>query len=522
MSVFARALIPPIALGVAAGASAAATLTGLGDLPGGAFASRAYDVSGDASVVVGESQSANGREAFRWTAADGMVGLGDLPGSGFESVATAASRDGSVVVGAGAGGLLGFEAFRWTATGGMVGLSPPLPPLPPFTVPIGALGVSGDGDLVAGSAFSFGLPGCFLADAFQWTPDTGSVRTCAPSTDGTENWAVSDDRSTVVGSLFPVEFSPVLAHHNWVPLRTAFGPFGSGPIPGRALATSADGSIVVGEGDFPSLIGAFRWREDATLPEGGVAQPLGSLPGGSDDTLPWDVSADGAVVVGASDASTGCGNSLSDENTSGCQAFLWEAEHGIRSLAEVLEADYGLDLTGWILREAQGISDDGLTIVGWGTNPSGDEEAWLAVLPPACNDGLDNDADGLVDLADTGCDDADDLSEQTSLWPCDDGVDNDEDGRVDFRADASGDLGCRQPAWVEDPQCQDGLNNDGKPGIDFDGGASVNGGVPLDVPDPQCAGRAWWNKEAAPTCGLGFEVAPILAVIAWRRRRSDR
>jgi hypothetical protein len=29
---------------------------------------------------------------------------------------------------------------------------------------------------------------------------------------------------------------------------------------------------------------------------------------------------------------------------------------------------------------ANGVSDDGLTIVGYGTNPSGDEEGWVAVL----------------------------------------------------------------------------------------------------------------------------------------------
>ena len=53
----------------------------------------------------------------------------------------------------------------------------------------------------------------------------------------------------------------------------------------------------------------------------------------------------------------------------------------MRSLQDVLEADLGLDLTGWKLRSARGVSDDGLTIAGWGTNPSGSIEAWIAVIP---------------------------------------------------------------------------------------------------------------------------------------------
>ncbi len=43
--------------------------------------------------------------------------------------------------------------------------------------------------------------------------------------------------------------------------------------------------------------------------------------------------------------------------------------------------ELGLDLTGWALFEARGISDDGLTIVGFGANPSGQTEVWIAIVP---------------------------------------------------------------------------------------------------------------------------------------------
>ncbi|MBM4030191.1 MAG: PEP-CTERM sorting domain-containing protein [Planctomycetes bacterium] len=50
----------------------------------------------------------------------------------------------------------------------------------------------------------------------------------------------------------------------------------------------------------------------------------------------------------------------------------------MRRLADVLAGDYGLTLTGWTLEEAWGVSADGLVFAGWGTNPSGQTEAWIA------------------------------------------------------------------------------------------------------------------------------------------------
>ena len=53
-------------------------MIGLGDLPGGAFDSEAWDASGDGSVVVGYSSTASGTEAFRWTSPGGMERLWDV------------------------------------------------------------------------------------------------------------------------------------------------------------------------------------------------------------------------------------------------------------------------------------------------------------------------------------------------------------------------------------------------------------------------------------------------------------
>jgi hypothetical protein len=157
----------------------------------------------------------------------------------------------------------------------------------------------------------------------------------------------------------------------------------------------------------------------------------------------------------------------------------------------------------------------------WRRIGGGAIEADVRLMNVACADGVDNDLDGGTDYpGDAGCSGTADGSERgTSV--CDDGVDNDGDGRTDWST-RSGlkDVGCRNTGSArENPQCQDGLNNDGQAGIDFDGGASLNGGVPVASPDPQCT-APWVNKESGSNCGIGFELAPLLLGLeALRRRR---
>ena len=75
-----------------------------------------------------------------------------------------------------------------------------------------------------------------------------------------------------------------------------------------------------------------------------------------------DISADGTVVVGYD----------------GSEAFRYFI--AMESIAELLTAQ-GVDITGWTISSATGVSADGSTIVGIGRNPSGDSEAWIATLP---------------------------------------------------------------------------------------------------------------------------------------------
>jgi probable HAF family extracellular repeat protein len=98
---------------------------------------------------------------------------------------------------------------------------------------------------------------------------------------------------------------------------------------------------------------------------------IGDLPGGSTSASADDVNADGTVIVGFGSTSPG-----------GTQAFYWTQADGMRRLWDVL-LDHGIDPAnnGWTrLIEAYGVSDDGLTVTGYGVR-NGNNEAFLAVLP---------------------------------------------------------------------------------------------------------------------------------------------
>ncbi len=342
-------LLGLVALSASQRGLAAPVFMGLGFLPNGNAVSIAIAISGDGATVVGEAD----QRGFRWTLSTGMLGLGNVSGGGSALFASGASADGSVIVGM-AGTPQGLQGFRWTATG-MIGLG---------DLPGGAFGsvanaVSADGSVIVGT----GTSGPSRYEAYRWTAATGMVGLgdLPGGDDDSYAHAVNANGSVICGSG---------SGPNGVELfrwTASTGMVGLGDLPGGQTYAgctdiSASGDVLVGVG-YSTNFEAFRWTADTGM------VGLGGLDPGFLDSWAWATTADGDVIVGRSRLN---GNAT---------AFIWDADRGMRELRSVLVNDLGLDLSGWTLQEATGISDDGRVITGTGRNPSGQTEAWLAVIP---------------------------------------------------------------------------------------------------------------------------------------------
>jgi hypothetical protein len=129
---------------------------------------------------------------------------------------------------------------------------------------------------------------------------------------------------------------------------------------------------------------------------------------------------------------------------------------------------------------------------------------WTVTTGVACADGVDNDGDGAADTADAGCAGAADTTERNPAVACDNGFDDDFDGLTDVL-----DAGCANASGgSESPACNDVADNDSD--------------LLIDLADPNCASASDATENAiAPGggCGIGPELALLLAPWAWLRRR---
>ncbi len=304
-------------------------LVGIGFGPGDTF-SRAYGVSADGTTVVGTSGFLDDSMAAYWNETEGLFRTHD------RGLFTAASADGSVIAGQGFG-----EALRWTPaySGRQLGV------LAGEHASI-ATDISADGSVIVGNSGD---------RAFMWTgTEVGGAMVELRGLGGeavTRAYAVSADGRVAVGMSGTPNGGSTFAVHwyaDGTPLSLQF----AGSDASSAHDVSADGSVIVGRAnDQP-----FRWSNDRII-------SLGLLPGDTEGGA-TAVSADGSVVLGYS----------------GTGIFLWDEVAGMRDLWSLLTIDYGLDLTGWVLQEALGLSADGLVIAGWGINPNGETEGWVASL----------------------------------------------------------------------------------------------------------------------------------------------
>jgi probable HAF family extracellular repeat protein len=338
-----------LALLVPSSGAAQPSFQGLGQIPG-FNGYEALGISADGSIVVGRTT----RDApwpfsiqgFRWSAPAGITLLPSKDSIFPPSSAYAISGDGSLIVGQNSN-----EAYAWTGAGalkqsfGVYG-TPPFPP--GFSYGAVANAASADGSVIVGESSSH-----LGEHAFRWTAPTGMTSLgYLPGTTSAYAQDTSADGSLVVGWA-TASGAPNRAFRWTAP--TGMLDLGLSPAqPSRATAVSADTSTIVGWAGPTDQTRAFRW----TASTGPVE--IGAL---GDWSRALDVSANGRIVVGAA------------ENG----AFIWNPDHGIRSLKSVL-TNSGLDLNGWHLGAATAITADGATITGWGFNPAGQSESWIAQI----------------------------------------------------------------------------------------------------------------------------------------------
>jgi len=348
VSVSALILLPQAAM--------AAQFIPLGDLAGGAFQSRATDVSADGSTVIGYSANAAGTEAFRWTRSGGMQSIGALPGAGHAAYASAVSADGSVIAGYSTTDSSTYQAFRWTQAGGMVS--------------IGGLGandgftrgdaISADGSVIVGYSSTSAYPG---GNGYRWTQSTGMQDLGILPGDFT-SWArgISADGSIIVGQSNTNDSGQA---YRWT---ATDGLVSLGVAPGAATTSASDisndGTTISGSGQVNGFSRAMVW----TL--AGGWENLGTLTG-------YQYSADAGITA---DGSMIFGQVFNVSPSFTSEGMIWDRAHGMRFAKDWLSADYGLDLANWTIGYVAGISDDNQIITGVGINPNGNTEAWVADL----------------------------------------------------------------------------------------------------------------------------------------------
>lgn len=397
------------------------TFTGIGTLPGDT-GSAAFGVSDDGTVVVGHSfDDADEPEAILFKIATGtLVPIGQPDGwTASTAHGVDVDHEGTVhVTGNGLNTDANRQAFYYSSVnGGFFYNIPFLAGEEPETgTSLGErLRISPEGEpMVVGRSSRGSDPD----HAFLWRsafPDSSLDLGHVPPTDhpsyahdlGYFLDAQSVIRTRVVGmgfTAFPYGGSRPGAF-SWsseTSLNSFLGFLDQSPTHDSqsfARGVSKDGRYIVGTGTYESFCGLNRQAylydvndqdpEDTSAPQRPLklcsnpdypnSRLLGYVPGheGFSDALA--VALDGSVVVGRA-------RSVILVQMGECYfgdphpiAMIWDPYNGARDLKGVLESDYGLDLTGWVLHEARGISSDGTVIVGMGEY-EGEPQGWVAVV----------------------------------------------------------------------------------------------------------------------------------------------
>jgi probable HAF family extracellular repeat protein len=186
-------------------------------------------------------------------------------------------------------------------------------------------------------------------EAFRWTSSGGMVGLGNLYGNSSAS-AVTPDGTVVVGESYDASG----AHEQAIRWTSASGMVALGLLPGGtysiAEGVSADGNVVVGFGTTNDTLQGFRW-----------SSATGMVGLGPDITHARAASADGSVIVGWA-----------------TEAFIWTQANGAQRLSDVLVNNGVTGLAGWTLKEAAAISSDGQWVAGYGINPEGKEQAFIA------------------------------------------------------------------------------------------------------------------------------------------------
>ncbi len=438
-------------------AAAQSSFTGIGDLDAAPFASKAFAVSPDGTKVTGEttvnySGYSTYTAPFVWTSGAGMTGLQTDPSSFYYGLGTGITNTGVV---AGYQDVFDNDTFaqsygaptRWDP-------SPTVLPKPEGYVGDGypvANSISGTGNVivayrnggVAGDrpiAWVNSVPQTLnYLRPIDVVPDyndygyANGVNTPGTRIAGTSMKLIDGDN---LPNIQAVLWSDDTVQWDTEPKRT---PIGLGYLPG--ISTTADGSssgaadvsnngqVVVGYCQTgvvntsipvanPQNGGRFGQLGFITLGvSGGVPAPMAALAdlGANNGTTDIQYAAPTAVNGNATVSSyvvvgwgynglddvggSGTGDDSFDSTDANREALMWTTA-GVQNI-ETVATGLGLNLTGWDLQEATGVSDDGRTIVGWGKNAQGDTEGWVLKLPAVAIPG-DFNHDTFVNAGDLG------------------------------------------------------------------------------------------------------------------------
>ncbi len=369
---------------LASGSARAASFEGLGILTG-QTGSQPAAMSADGRTVVGTAVTRDAYSqvvsstAWKWTAAGGMIPLGQNTGGLPLSRATGVSADGLAIVG---------ENFSATAVQGfyLQGGTTVFPQDPTSNAGTSVTGISPDGLVILGNGYhtsSTPIGSFQQSHACVWTRQAGQWSpSYLPDVDSDNDTIIAGaspdgtylaGRGTRDGYNVGVLWKNVGGFYQVTDLE---GPAGGG-MNATSAAVTPDGSVIVGGGQRCSGYSGVYWKWNPATSVYDMTQTL-NLPGGTAGSSLYGVSADGLWA-------TGYGMSAGQY-----VAILWDAQaQMMRNLQDVLLADgLGAALQGWSLSMASAITPDGKTIIGYGIDPSGQTEAWIATVPEPVSLGL--------------------------------------------------------------------------------------------------------------------------------------